>query len=98
MDHQIAYELIDERLKDLRQRTYRELVALIGHSDTASTTGEDGKTYQLETQVFWDSAKGGDIRVMVSADDGGLRSFMPLTDNFIMARDGSFVGESFGGY
>ena len=97
-DHQIAYALIDERLKSLRQCTYQELVALLGHPDTTSAMGEDGKAYQLETQVFWDSKKNGEIRVMVSADDGGLRSFMPLTGDFIMAPDGSFVGESFGGY
>jgi hypothetical protein len=98
MDHQIAYALIDERLKSLRQRTYQELVALIGHPSTDSAMGEDGRTYQLETQVFWDSKKGGDIRVMVAADDGGLSSFKPLTYDFIMASDGSFVGESFGRY
>jgi len=43
--------------------------------------------------VFWDSKKGGDIRVMVAADDGGLRSFIPQTYDFIMAPDGSFIGE-----
>ena len=26
-------------------------------------------------------------------DDGGLRAFAPLSDDFIMAPDGSFVGE-----
>lgn len=93
MDHQIAYALIDEQLKHLRQRTYQELVALIGHPNTISAMGKDDKAYQLETQVFWDDRKGGDIRVMVSADDGGLRAFMPLTDDFIMTPDGSFVGE-----
>ncbi len=82
---------------------------MLGHPDTTSAMGEDGKAYQLETQVFWESKKNGEIRVweskkngeirvMVSADDGGLRSFMPLTGDFIMAPDGSFVGESFGGY
>ena len=73
-------------------------MSLIGHPDTNSVVGEDGKTYQLETQVFWDSKKGGDIRVMVAADDGGFSAFKPLTYDFIMAPDGSFVGESFGGY
>jgi hypothetical protein len=98
IDHQIASTLIDERLKSLRQRAYEELVALIGRPDTTSALGQDGRAYQLETQVFWDSRKGGDIRVMVSANDGRLRSLMRLTADFIMAPDGSFVGESFGGY
>jgi len=94
MHQQIAYAVLDDRLKDLRQRTYQELVALIGHSDTISTVGEDGKTYQLETQVFWDSKKGGDIRVIAAVDDGGWSAFKPLCNSFIMAPDGTFVGEA----
>jgi|SRR5882762_11949105 len=98
MDHQIAYALIDERLTSLRRHTYQVLVALIGRPETNSVVGEDGTTYQLETQVFWDSKKGGDIRVIVAADDGGVSAFKPLAHDFIMAPDGSFAGESFGGY
>ena len=30
---------------------------------------------------------------MVHVDDGGLRAFVPLTEDFIMAPDGSFIGE-----
>ena len=98
MNEQIAYALIDECLKALRLRSYRDLVALISHSQTKKVVGEDGKQYQLEIQVFWDGKSGGDIRVMVAADDGGIRTFKPLTHDFVMASDGSFVGESFGGY
>jgi hypothetical protein len=98
MNEQVAYSLIGGCLKELRQRSYHELVALIGRQETRKVVGEDGKEYQLETQVFWDSKAGGDVVVMVSADDGGWRAFKPLVDDFIMASDGSFVGESFGGY
>ena len=56
-------------------------------------TGEEGRPYQLEAQAFWDSGKGGDVRVMVAADDGGWRAFKPLTGDFIMRPDGSFVDE-----
>jgi hypothetical protein len=97
MDHQIVYALIDAWLKELRQRPYRDLVLLMGNPQTREATGEDGKKYQLEVQVFWDSKKGGDVRVIVFGDDGGWRAFRPLTSDFVMAPDGSFVGESFGG-
>lgn len=97
MNHQIAHSLINAWLKELRQRSYDDLVALIGHPQTKEATGEDGKEYQLEAEVFWDGKRGGDIRVMVAADDFGWRAFMPLTDSFIMAPDGSFVGEPFSG-
>jgi len=35
----------------------------------------------------------GDVRVLVAVDDGGMYAFKPLTDSFILAPDGSFVGE-----
>jgi hypothetical protein len=98
VDHQVAYAVIDTWLAELRHQTYQDLVGLIGHPETRQVRGEDQKAYQLEMQVFWDSKKGGAVRVMVSADDGGLRAFMPLTSDFIMSPDGSFVGDSFGGY
>ncbi|MFI5098856.1 conserved hypothetical protein [Candidatus Sulfotelmatobacter sp. SbA7] len=93
MDHQIAYAVLDDRLKILRQRTFQELVALIGRPDTNTAVGEDGKTYQLETQVFWDRKKGGDIHVIVAVDDGGWSAFKPLSAGFMMAPDGTFVGK-----
>jgi hypothetical protein len=31
--------------------------------------------------------------VLASIDDGGWSAFIPLTDDFIIAPDGSFVGE-----
>ena len=98
MDEGIAYALIDDQLRKLRQLTYSELVNLIGKIETKCIAGEDGRSYQLEIQAFWDGRKGGDVRVIVAADDGGWRAFKPLTGDFIMSPDGSFVGESFDGY
>jgi len=49
--------------------------------------------YQIEIQVFWDSWPGGNVRVMGAVDDGGWRAFIPVSRGFIMAPDGSFVGE-----
>jgi hypothetical protein len=98
MDHQIVYPHIDEWLKEFRQRSYRDLVLLIGHPQTRVVAGQDGKKYQLEADVIWDGKKGEDIRVIVMGDDGGWRAFKPLAHDFVMAPDGSFVGESFGGY
>jgi hypothetical protein len=94
MDHQIAYAVLGDRLKALRKCAFQELVALIGHPDTKAAVGEDGKIYQLETQAFWDRNKGGDVRVIVAVDNGGWRAFKPLSDSFIMAPDGTFVGEA----
>lgn len=46
-----------------------------------------------KVQVFWDDTPDGAIRVMASIDDGGWRAFVPLTEAFILAPDGSFVDE-----
>ena len=94
MDHQIAHPLMHQQLQTLWRCSYHDLILRMGHPETVPATGEDRKTYQLEVQVFWDSKKGGDIRAIVSGDDSTFPSVMfPLADSFIMARDGSIVGE-----
>ena len=55
--------------------------------------GEDGNSYQLEVEAIWDIARDEDVRVIVSVDDGGWRAFKPLTQDFVMRPDGSFVDE-----
>jgi hypothetical protein len=94
MNEQIANALIQIELRRLRATSYQELASAVGKVETKEVVGEDGITYQLETQVFWDGNKGADIRVMVGCDDGrGWRAFVPLSDDFIVRPDGSFVGE-----
>jgi len=91
MNEQVVYALIDAELRRLQALSYSELAALIEKIDTKVLVGEDGKTYQLEIQAFWDSKKGADVRLIVAADDGGWRAFKPLTGDFIMRPDGSLV-------
>ena len=91
MNEQIAQELINSEMRRLEGLPYTHLVAMIGKVETKELVGEDGKTYQLEIQAFWDSKKGEDVRLIVAADDGGWRAYKPLTDSFIMRSDGSLV-------
>lgn len=65
---------------------YREPVCV-------EVTGPSGVVYQVEVEAFWDDRKRRDLRVLASIDDGGWRAFSPLCDDFIIATDGSFVGE-----
>jgi hypothetical protein len=58
-----------------------------------AVTCDSGTWYQGEVQVMWDDKPDGAIRVMASIDDGGCRAFVPLTDDFILAPDGTFVDE-----
>ena len=61
MNEQVAYALIDAELRRLRNLSYSDLSALIGKVETKERVGEDGKTYQLEIQAFWDGKKGGNV-------------------------------------
>lgn len=98
MNEPLAYVLIGAELQRLRRLPYSELIRLVGNPEVKRVLGSDGNRYQLEIEAVWDSKRGEDVRVIVAADDGGWRAFKPLTNSFIMRRDGSIVGESFGGY
>jgi hypothetical protein len=95
MDKQEARSLLTEQLATYRTRSYADLVAMIGRDDCVEITGPSGERYQVEFGVIWDNKPGGNVRVMLSIDDGTFRAaFSPLTDDFIKAPDGSFIGES----
>ena len=103
VNHKIAYDFISKEITVLRAQTYADLVERIGKCEHKEFVGQDGNLYQLEIEVLYDSGglfglkRGSDIRVMVCADGGGVSAMLPVSDSFIMAPDGSFVGESFGG-
>jgi hypothetical protein len=92
MNDEVVHALIDIWLRELRQRTYK-VVSLMGNPQTREVTGADGKNYQLGAEVFWDGERSGDILVIVAGDDGGWRAFRPLTRDFIMSRQGAFIGK-----
>ena len=95
MNEEIAYALLNAEIQRLGQLTYFELVQRMG-TQTDRLLGEDGKIYQVESEVCWDSTKNQDIRVIVAVDDGGRRSALkPLIAGFIIQREGAVLRESF---
>ena len=93
MDKEEARTILARELEIYRQRSYTDLLYLVETQDTAEIKASSGVIYQLEFQAMWDDKRGGNLRVMGTIDDGGFRAFVPLTDDFILAPDGSFVGE-----
>ena len=94
MDKTEAQQLLKARINELRAISYHDLLGLLDTDTTIEVDGAAGRRYQIETSVVWDSAKDPrDLRVIVAIDDGGWRAFVPMTDSFIVAPDGSFVGE-----
>lgn len=89
-----ARELLRDELARWRRRRHDELAARIdAEPATGELTGPSGTAYGFEIQVVWDAAPGGNLRVLASIDGGGLRALRPWCDDFILAPDGTFVGE-----
>ena len=87
-----ARQLLAAKLTELRRQSYSDLLRFM-EPEGLEVAGPSGVTYQLEVEAFWDDEPQRNLRVTVSIDDGGWRAFIPLTDDFIIAPDGSFVGE-----
>lgn len=85
MDQSEARVLLATHLASLRQRSYAELVALIGGLRVVEVSGPSGVQYQIEVEVRWDSpVDRTNVRVMGGIDDGSVRGALsPVNDSFI---------------
>ena len=94
MNNEEAVRLLEQELAHFRDQSYADLVHRIApgslHYERPSA---GGRMYQEEVQVFRDDEPGGNIRVMGSIDDGGLRAFVPLNRSFITSADDTLVGD-----
>ena len=97
MNEDVAYVLIDAELRRLLELPYSEISNLVGAPEMKQVVGDDGISYQLEIEAIWDINGDEDIRVIVSVDDGGWRQLKPLTQDFVIRPDGSYVNEFTGG-
>jgi hypothetical protein len=89
-----ASRILEQELAAYRGQSYDDLVQRIAADSVhVERAGATGTAYQVEIQFMWDGEPGGAVLVMGSIDDGGWRAFLPLTQSFIKAADGSFVGE-----
>jgi len=88
-----ARAILQAQLAERRSRSYADLQARVGSVDAYEVTGTSGAVYQIEVDTMWHGRDRNNILVVASIDDGGLRAFVPLCDSFIVAPDGSLVGE-----
>jgi hypothetical protein len=89
-----ARDLAEFVLASLRSESYDALVGrYLDNPECREISGASGATYQVEILAFWDGGKPGDLRVTVAIDDGGWSAIRPHCTDFIMASDGTFVGE-----
>ena len=93
MDNNEAQAILAQYLSNYRNRSYADLVSMIGQIDVAETAGPSGAKYQIEVEVHWDDKAHRNIRVLGGIDDGGWRAWAPLSQSFIMDPDGSIDRE-----
>ena len=93
MNKEEAKSVLAKLFAEYAARHYNELRYLLDTQDTSEVSTKSGKKYQLEFQAVWDDKKGGNLRVIGSIDDGGIKSFAPITYDFVMTPDGEFVGD-----
>lgn len=106
MNKREARQILAEQVARLRKQSYAELrryqskerfrlgpisFATGENVESIDVTGESGAEYVVNIESFWDRKPNGAIRVLVEIHD--VESGRTLTDNFIVAPDGSFVGE-----
>jgi hypothetical protein len=89
-----ARSILGAEVVRLRSASYSDLVErLLNNEESVERVGSSGARYAIECRAFWDGEPQGNLRVRAMIDDGGWRSFVPLVEDFILAPDGSFVGE-----
>lgn len=95
MDKAEAARLLTIELATFRQRRYDDLATMADlPKHTIEVVGASGIRYYVNVVVHWDGEAGGNVRVIGTIDDGGVRAFVPMSDDFIKAPDGTFIGET----
>jgi hypothetical protein len=90
--------ILEPIMEQYRQKPYSFWESLVEKEQiTFEGTTESGREYQVEIDPIWDDKSKGNIRVCFMIDDGGWRAYCPVGNSFIIAPDGSFVGEQGGG-
>jgi hypothetical protein len=88
-----ASAVASEQLKQLRTCSYAELRRrLLDRQESFVVVGPSGARYQVELQAVIDGP-GENFRVMCSVDGAGLSAFAPLTGDFIVSSQDTFIGE-----
>ena len=93
MNRDEAQAVLLGELERYRTNSRAELQRLLSEQDVNEVRGASGTIYQVEIEAVWDDRAGGDLRVLGHIDDGKIRVFAPLTRDFIVSPDGTFVGE-----
>jgi len=93
MDKTEAKMIAENDLEVYRTLSYEEIVGKIGNQENFERVSENGEPYQIEFDFFYDDAASGNIRVAGIVSYSGWTDFFPVSNDFIIAPDGKFIGE-----
>jgi hypothetical protein len=91
VDKSEARSVLREYMARYKARSYAELADKISRLDVCEARGASGTNYQIEIQVVWDDKQRRTLRVLGAIDDGSLRAFLPLCEDFVMKQDGTIL-------
>jgi|RhiMetdeSRZDD1v2_1073273.scaffolds.fasta_scaffold77083_1 hypothetical protein len=92
MNREIARKELHTYLEKFRARSYKELTQLLDEPQRDTVVGEDGTAYEIEVQIRWEKAPGGDVRVVGLIDDKRLVSaILPVSRDFIVTPEGEVL-------
>lgn len=89
-----ARKVLDATIQEYRKLSYDELLKVFDGIRCFPVKTESGEEYLVEIQAVWDDKRKRDVRILflISPADAPFSSSM--SDSFIMAPDGTFIGES----
>lgn len=93
MDKIEAEQLAEMELESYRSLKYEAIATKLGTQDCFERETEDGNKYSVEVDFFYDDAEEGNIRVIAMISNSLWTSISPFSSDFIVAPDGSFIGE-----
>ncbi|NNE37574.1 MAG: hypothetical protein HKN08_04650 [Gammaproteobacteria bacterium] len=94
MDNSEAIELLDKELDKYKEFSYSKLKTMI----SAQPIGKEVRTYNdadynIEVIIDWNEKPDGNIKVLAYVEDGEMRSFIPLSKQFIKTPEDTFLEE-----
>jgi len=93
MDKAEARLVAEKDLEFYRAMSYEQIAAKVGKQENFERISENGEAYQIEFDFFYDDNESGNIRVGGTVSYSRLTDFLPVSNDFIIAPDGKFIGE-----
>ena len=88
-----ARAIAERDLEFYRAMPYEEIANRIGAAESFERVSRQGEPYQIEFDFFYDAAEKQNIRVVGMVSYSLWTDFSPVSEDFIIAPDGTFISE-----